>query len=79
MAEFTAPVDLTNCDREPIHIPGSLQPHGILLTLDPGTFAVLQAGGDTPRIIGVELDGILNKDIEAVLGSGAAALIDVGA
>lgn len=24
-------VDLTNCDREPIHIPGSIQPHGCLL------------------------------------------------
>lgn len=23
--------DLTNCDREPIHIPGSIQPHGLLL------------------------------------------------
>src|SRR5579863_5646385 len=27
-------VDLTNCDREPIHIPGSIQPHGCLLACD---------------------------------------------
>ena len=27
------PIDLTNCDREPIHIPGSIQPHGTLLAL----------------------------------------------
>jgi light-regulated signal transduction histidine kinase (bacteriophytochrome) len=27
------PVDLTNCDREPIHIPGTIQPHGILFAL----------------------------------------------
>jgi hypothetical protein len=27
------PVDLTNCEREPIHIPGSIQPHGVLLVL----------------------------------------------
>lgn len=26
-------VDLTNCDKEPIHIPGSIQPHGALLAL----------------------------------------------
>ena len=26
---------LSACDREPIHIPGAIQPHGILLTLDP--------------------------------------------
>ena len=27
-------VDLTNCDREPIHIPGRVQPHGVLLACD---------------------------------------------
>lgn len=27
-------VDLTNCDREPIHVPGSIQPHGCLVALD---------------------------------------------
>ncbi|KQO12442.1 hypothetical protein [Paenibacillus sp. Leaf72] len=24
-------IDLTNCDKEPIHIPGYIQPHGVLL------------------------------------------------
>lgn len=33
---LTAPtVDLSNCDREPIHIPGSVQPHGCLIACDP--------------------------------------------
>lgn len=27
-------VDLTNCDREPIHIPGKIQPHGFLIAVD---------------------------------------------
>lgn len=35
--------DLTACDREPIHIPGSIQPHGALLVLDEDTFRVVQA------------------------------------
>ena len=29
------PVDLTNCDREPIHIPGTIQPHGFLIASGP--------------------------------------------
>ncbi len=33
-------VDLSNCDREPIHIPGSIQPHGCLLACDPGITVV---------------------------------------
>ncbi len=47
-------VDLTNCDREPIHIPGSVQPHGALLAVDPETLSVVQAGGDTSRLFGME-------------------------
>ncbi|MBE9585571.1 GAF domain-containing protein [Mucilaginibacter sp. JRF] len=27
-------VDLNNCDREPIHIPGQIQPHGFLIAVD---------------------------------------------
>jgi chemotaxis family two-component system sensor kinase Cph1 len=44
--------DLTNCDLEPIHIPASIQPHGVLLALDPQTLTILQAAGDTTRILG---------------------------
>ena len=29
-----ATVDLTACDREPIHIPGAIQPHGLMLVVD---------------------------------------------
>jgi len=32
MSQFK--VDLTNCDREPIHIPGQIQSHGFLVVLD---------------------------------------------
>ncbi|MCJ8139289.1 HWE histidine kinase domain-containing protein [Falsirhodobacter halotolerans] len=28
------PVTLANCDREPIHIPGAIQPHGVLAAFD---------------------------------------------
>jgi two-component system, chemotaxis family, sensor kinase Cph1 len=30
----SAPIDLTTCDREPIHVPGAIQPFGALLALD---------------------------------------------
>ena len=32
----SATVTLDNCDREPIHVPGSIQPHGCLLACDIG-------------------------------------------
>jgi light-regulated signal transduction histidine kinase (bacteriophytochrome) len=46
MAEPDRPcdqVDLTNCDRETIHIPGAILPHGAMLVLDSATLRVLQA------------------------------------
>jgi light-regulated signal transduction histidine kinase (bacteriophytochrome) len=45
-------IDLTDCDREPIHIPGAVQPHGVLLVVDPASEEVLQAAGDTEDILG---------------------------
>jgi len=45
---------LTSCDREPIHIPGSIQPHGVLLVVSRQDLAVLQFAGDTRFLVGVE-------------------------
>ena len=36
-------VDITNCDREPIHIPGAIQPHGVLLMLQEPDLIIAQA------------------------------------
>ena len=69
------PLDLTTCDREPIHIPGSIQPHGILLAVDPETLGVLQVAGDTDRLLGREAARILAGSLEDTLGEGAAALV----
>ncbi|WP_206659458.1 histidine kinase dimerization/phosphoacceptor domain -containing protein [Hansschlegelia zhihuaiae] len=39
-------LDLTACDREPIHAPGAIQPHGMLLLSDGAAERVLAAAGD---------------------------------
>ena len=40
----TVALDLTECDRELINVPGSIQPHGLLLIADPETLAVVAGG-----------------------------------
>jgi hypothetical protein len=37
--------DITACDREPIHIPGAIQPHGLLLVVDAPTLTVIAGAG----------------------------------
>src|SRR5690606_35138612 len=35
-------VDLSNCDKEPIHIIGRIQPHGFLMVIDSHSFLIEQ-------------------------------------
>ena len=59
-------VDLTNCDREPIHIPGAILPHGAMLVLECGTLRVLQAAGDTLALLGRPIADLLNRPIDTL-------------
>jgi light-regulated signal transduction histidine kinase (bacteriophytochrome) len=63
-------VDLTNCDDEPIQIPGSILPHGAMLVVDCATFAVIQAAGDTDRLVGLPIAALLGHDVGCCLTSG---------
>lgn len=46
-------LDLTACDAEPIHIPGSIQPYGMLLVVDRDSLAVLHVAGDIEGRLGI--------------------------
>lgn len=62
-------VNLTNCDREPIHTPGLIQPHGILLVLS-STFAIEQVSANTKALLGVPPETLLGQPLVTFLGSG---------
>lgn len=47
-------VDLDSCDREPIHIPGSIQPHGVLLVVGSRNLDIRRFAGDTRLLLAVE-------------------------
>jgi light-regulated signal transduction histidine kinase (bacteriophytochrome)/CheY-like chemotaxis protein len=64
-------VDLTNCDREPIHIPGSIQPHGCLLACDLTGAEILHHSANVVEMLGVEGD-INGRRLEDVVGGEAA-------
>lgn len=67
--------DLTTCDREPIHIPGSIQPHGVLLVLDRRTLRVEQTAGDTGSLLGVAPGNTLGLPISALLENEAESFV----
>lgn len=62
-------VDLTNCDREPIHIPGAILPHGAMLVVDCTSLRVLQAAGDTEGLMGRPINALLSRPLDDLLSS----------
>ncbi len=69
----------SDCDREQIHIPGSVQPHGCLLALVPGDLRVLHAGGDTLTLLGAPPEKLLGQAFSARAGPNMSAAIHAAA
>lgn len=60
-------IDLTNCDREPIHIPGSIQPHGAVLAIDEASMRVVQTSANSLEILGFAPEEMLGETWEKFL------------
>ncbi len=59
--------DLTTCDREPIHIPGSIQPHGILFGLAGDDLRIVSVSANVVRHFGHEPHSILGGALSRLL------------
>ncbi|AYD05206.1 histidine kinase dimerization/phosphoacceptor domain -containing protein [Neorhizobium sp. NCHU2750] len=70
--------DVTSCDLEPIHIPGSIQPHGIMLVADRSLTVVGAAGDVEGRLSKGWADRPLADLIGAECASKAAEADDSG-
>ena len=64
--------DLTICDREPIHMPGAIQPHGMLLIVDPVEGVIVGGAGDVAALLGPEW---LGGSITGLIGDAGIAVL----
>ena len=55
-------VDLTNCDREAIHTPGAIQPHGVLIGLSEA-WQITLVSGNVEEMIGVAPEALLGESL----------------
>ena len=67
-------VDLSNCDREPIHVPGSVQPFGFLLAL-LSDFTVCIASDNVADYLGCDCAEIMQRPLADVLSEAAIKAI----
>ncbi|WP_372173151.1 bacteriophytochrome BphP [Xanthomonas euvesicatoria] len=67
MNQPTEPLDMDVCAREPIHIPGLIQPYGVLLVIEPADGRIVQASSTAADLIGVPMDALLGMPYTQVL------------
>lgn len=60
--------DLTNCERELIHLAGSVQPHGLLLALREPELRIIQASANVAALLGVPAEALLNQPVAELGG-----------
>jgi two-component system, chemotaxis family, sensor kinase Cph1 len=63
----TPQVDLSNCDREPIHVPGAIQPHGVLLACRGPAFTIVQVSDNSETVVGAPPAALLGRSIAELL------------
>jgi light-regulated signal transduction histidine kinase (bacteriophytochrome)/CheY-like chemotaxis protein len=64
-------VDLTNCDREPIHIPGRIQPHGALLACDADLSVIRRHSLNAAHVMGLALQDVNGCKLDELVGEDA--------
>jgi light-regulated signal transduction histidine kinase (bacteriophytochrome) len=69
------PADLTNCEDEPIHVPGAIQPHGLLVAVDPATMAVAITSANVAALVGTPVDDALGRPLADLVGPSLAELV----
>lgn len=59
-------VDLTNCDKEPIHIPGKIQSHGFLVAVDKQNLSISYISENAGDFLNEQAKNLLNKPLAVV-------------
>jgi chemotaxis family two-component system sensor kinase Cph1 len=65
-------ITLETCDREPIHTPGGIQPHGALLAVTGSDREIVQRSANALERLGVS-DELLGTSLAELIGADAAA------
>jgi two-component system, chemotaxis family, sensor kinase Cph1 len=58
--------ELSGCEGEPVHIPGAIQPHGLLFVLDAQDLTIRTAGDNTIAILGIPAHELIGRHIDTI-------------
>ena len=66
---------LSDCAREPIHIPGAIQPHGCLFSVNRYSLLVQQVSANLESFLGLAPATVLGRHITEIFGGDQSALL----
>ncbi len=62
-------IDISNCEKEPIHIIGKSQSHGVILACRLETLEITQCSENTAKVFSMPQDDIFGKPLSVIIGS----------
>lgn len=68
-------IALANCAKEPIHIPGSIQPHGFFVMLNVPDLEIIAVSENIAQFTGIEAKKWLSKHIKALLDESTVEIL----
>ena len=69
MSDKYPQVDLTNCEREPIHIPGAIQPIGFLIALS-SDWMIARVSANAGAFLGGDSEALLGRPLSEIFPAG---------
>jgi len=75
MSTPVSQADLSQCDREPIHLLGGLQPHGVLLAFSEPELTLAVVSANTEALLGRAPEALLGRALSEVLPPASLAVL----
>jgi chemotaxis family two-component system sensor kinase Cph1 len=66
---------LQDCAAEQIHLPGSIQPHGALLAVDPDSLQIVAVSENCATVLGLAMSTLARSELSAVLDAATEAFV----
>lgn len=73
MSQTISQTSLVHCENEPIHIPGAIQPFGVLVSIDVPTLKVTNASLNCAEVFGVNAPALVMRSLAECLSASALA------
>ncbi|MGY5851013.1 ATP-binding protein [Salegentibacter sp. F14] len=65
---YPGEIDISNCEKEPIHIIGKSQAHGLILACDIKSLQITQCGTNAKEFLGIDYRELAGKSLAEILG-----------